>query len=296
MATDTESTTFKPRVELRERVGQVVAVILFFATILGLLVLATLIVDVVVTGAKWLSVDFITGYPGSEPEVTGVWPAIVGSLYLMGIVAVTAVPLGVGCAVYLEEYATDGWFARTVQVNINNLAGVPSVVYGILGLGVFVFLLGFGNSLLAAGLTLALLVLPIVVISSQEAIRSIPSGIRESAFALGATRSQVIFHHVLPMALPGIMTGVILSLSRAVGETAPLVLVGAALALNFTPAHVLDDFTALPMLIFQWTEEPGVGFRELAAAAIIVLLAFLLLMNLTAILLRDYYESSLPSN
>lgn len=264
--------------------------VLFVSTILGLLVLATLIVDVLITGASWLNWDFITGFPRSNAVTSGIWPAIVGSLYLMAIVAVVAVPLGVGAALYLEEYARDNWLARLVQVNINNLAGVPSVVYGILGLGVFVYFFDFGNSLLSAGLTLALLVLPIVVISSQEAIRSIPQGVRESAYALGATRSQVIWSHVLPIAMPGILTGVILSLSRAVGETAPLVLVGAALAINFTPAGLLDEFTALPMLIFQWTEEPGLAFRELAAAAIIVLLVFLILTNLTAILLRNYLE------
>ncbi|NBB84629.1 MAG: phosphate ABC transporter permease PstA [Bacteroidetes bacterium] len=264
--------------------------VLFVSTILGLLVLATLIVDVLMTGTSWLSWEFIAGFPRSTAETSGIWPAIVGSLYLMAVVAAVAVPLGVGAALYLEEYARDNWLARLVQVNINNLAGVPSVVYGILGLGVFVYFFDFGNSLLSAGLTLALLVLPIVVISSQEAIRSIPQGVRESAYALGATRSQVIWSHVLPIAMPGILTGVILSLSRAVGETAPLVLVGAALAINFTPAGLLDEFTALPMLIFQWTEEPGLAFRELAAAAIIVLLAFLILTNLTAILLRNYLE------
>jgi len=283
-------TLFHQRIDYRRRKGKVMTAVLFVCTILGLLVLATLIVDVVTTGAPWLSRQFITGFPRSTAETSGIWPAIIGSLYLMIIVAVVAVPLGVGAALYLEEYAHDHWATRLVQVNINNLAGVPSVVYGILGLGVFVYVLGFGNSLLSAGLTLALLVLPIVVISSQEAIRSIPQGVRESAYALGATRSQVIWSHVLPIAMPGILTGVILSLSRAVGETAPLVLVGAALAINFTPAGLLDEFTAIPMLIFQWTEEPGVAFRDLAAAAIIVLLAFLILTNLTAILLRNYLE------
>ena len=285
--------SFHPQLDKRRRYGRIMAGVLFLCTILGLLVLATLIVDVVTTGAGWLSRSFVTGYPSATPEGSGIWPALIGSLYLMGVVAVTAVPLGVGTALYLEEYAEAGPFKRVVQVNITNLAGVPSVVYGILGLGVFVYLFSMGSSLLAAGLTLSLLILPIIVISSQEALRSIPQGVRQSAFALGATRSQVIWYHLIPMALPGILTGIILSLSRAVGETAPLVLVGAALAINFTPAHVLDDFTALPMLVFQWTEEPGAAFQELAAAAIIVLLAFLLLMNLSAILLRNYFEDQL---
>lgn len=296
MTTDTPTTDsrFSPRIQMRRRIGQVVAVVLFLCTMLGLIVLATLIVDVLTTGLPWLSRSFITGRPGSTAESSGVWPAIIGSLYLMGIVAVVAVPMGVGAAIYLEEYAVKSRLTQLVQININNLAGIPSVVYGILGLGLFVYLLSLGNSLLAAGLTLSLLILPIVVISSQEALRAIPGGVRESAFALGATRSQVIFHHLLPAALPGILTGVILSLSRAIGETAPLVLVGAALAINYTPASLFDDFTALPMLIFQWTEEPGADFRELAAAAIIVLLAFLLLMNLSAVLLRNHFEKNRP--
>lgn len=288
-----DTNAFNPQLDARRRYGYLIHGVLFVATILGLLVLATLIVDVVTTGSGWLSQSFITGYPGATPEGSGIWPAIIGSLYLMLIVAATTVPLGVGTALYLEEYADEGSTKRIIQLNITNLAGVPSVVYGILGLGVFVYLFDMGSSLLAAGLTLSLLVLPIVVISSQEALRSIPQGVRESAFALGATRSQVIWHHLIPMALPGIMTGIILSLSRAVGETAPLVLVGASLAINFTPAHLLDDFTALPMLVFQWTEEPGASFQELAAAAIIVLMAFLLLMNLSAILLRNHFEDQL---
>ena len=288
-----DHSAFHPQLDKRRRYGTLIAGLLFAATMLGLLVLATLIVDVVTTGSGWLSEQFLTGYPTARPETSGIWPAIVGSLYLMLIVAATTVPLGVGTALYLEEYADEGGLKRIIQLNITNLAGVPSVVYGILGLGVFVYLFDMGSSLLAAGLTLSLLVLPIVVISAQEALRSIPQGVRESAFALGATRSQVIWHHLIPMALPGIMTGVILSLSRAVGETAPLVLVGASLAINFTPAHLLDDFTALPMLVFQWTEEPGASFQELAAAAIIVLMAFLLLMNLSAILLRNHFEDQL---
>jgi phosphate transport system permease protein len=287
------NSAFHPQLDKRRRYGTLIAGLLFAATMLGLLVLATLIVDVVTTGSGWLSEQFLTGYPTARPETSGIWPAIVGSLYLMLIVAATTVPLGVGTALYLEEYADEGTTKRIIQLNITNLAGVPSVVYGILGLGVFVYLFDMGSSLLAAGLTLSLLVLPIVVISAQEALRSIPQGVRESAFALGATRSQVIWYHLIPMALPGIMTGVILSLSRAVGETAPLVLVGASLAINFTPAHLLDDFTALPMLVFQWTEEPGASFQELAAAAIIVLMAFLILMNLSAILLRNHFENQL---
>jgi len=274
----------------------VVAGVLFVATLLGVVVLVTLLVQVLVQGLPWLTLGFLSATPvGADAASAGIWPAILGSVFLMILTAAFAVPVGVGAAVWLEEYAYRGWLTRLIQININNLAGIPSVVYGILGLGVFVYALRLGNSIVSASLTLALLVLPIIVIASQEAIRAIPMGIRESAFALGATRSQVIFSHVLPAALPGILTGVILGLSRAVGETAPLVLVGASLAISFGPAHLLDEFTALPMLIFLWTEEPGADFQAVAAAAIIVLMAFILVMNFSAILLRDYFERSRPS-
>jgi phosphate transport system permease protein len=273
----------------------VLAVALFAATLLGILVLLTLLVQVLVQGLPWLTLDFLRATPvAADAARTGIWPAILGSLFLMLLTAAFAVPVGVGAAIWLEEYAYRGWLTRLIQININNLAGIPSVVYGILGLGVFVYALRLGNSVVSAALTMALLVLPIIVISSQEAIRAIPQGLRESAFALGATRSQVIFSHVLPAALPGILTGIILGLSRAVGETAPLVLVGASLAISFGPQHLLDEFTALPMLIFLWTEEPGADFQAVAAAAILVLMAFILLMNLSAILLRDYFERSRP--
>lgn len=290
-----ETPVFDPRLRARRRRGAVVAGVLFLSTLLGVLVLLTLLVDVAVKGLPWLSTDFLRATPvAAEAERSGIWPAILGSLYLMLLTAAFAVPAGIGAAIWLEEYAPRGWLTRVIQININNLAGIPSVVYGILGLGVFVYMLRLGNSVVAAALTLALLVLPIIVISSQEALRAIPSGIRESAFALGAARSQVIFAHLLPLALPGILTGVILALSRAVGETAPLVLVGATLAISFGPQHLLDEFTALPMLIFLWTEEPGAAFQAVAAAAIIVLMAFLLLMNLSAILLRNYFEQHRP--
>lgn len=291
-----ETSAFDTRVEARHRRGLIFAGVLFASTLLGVIVLVTLLVDVALNGLPWLSADFIRASPVSaEASRIGIWPALLGSLALMGLTAAFAVPVGIGAAIWLEEYAVRAWWTRLIQININNLAGIPSVVYGILGLGLFVYTMGFGNSIVSAALTLALLVLPIIVISSQEAIRAIPNGLRESAFALGATRSQVIFSHVLPAAMPGVLTGVILALSRAVGETAPLVLVGASLAISFGPAHLLDDFTALPMLIFSWTEEPGADFQGVAAAAILVLMAMLLMMNLSAILLRNHFEKTRPN-
>jgi len=288
--------SFELRRSRRQRIGMILAGVLFLATIFGIVVLVTLLVDVAVDAAPWLNREFLTSFPSRNPGEAGIKSALFGTLWLMGLTALISVPLGVASAVYLEEYAQDGWFLRLIQVNIANLAGVPSVVYGILGLALFVRFAGWGNSLLAGALTLSLLILPIIIISTQEALRSIPSGIRESAYALGATRWQVIRSHVLPMAAPGIFTGIILALSRAIGETAPLILVGALTFIPFLPRGALDQFTALPIQIFNWVARPQDEFRGLAAAAIVVLMVLLFAMNLTAILLRDYFEERRPGS
>ncbi len=285
---------FDLRLERRRRLGQILAVILFLATVFGLLVLTALLVEVIREGTPWLDWQFLTSYPSRKPEAAGIKSAIVGSFWLMVLTAMFAVPVGVGAAIYLEEYAPRGWFLRLIQLNIANLAGIPSVIYGILGLGLFVRFFALGRSLLAGALTMSLLVLPIIVISTQEALRAVPQGIRESAYALGATRWQVVSSHLLPIAAPGILTGIILALSRAVGETAPLVMIGALTFVAFLPANLLDPFTVLPIQIFNWTARPQEDFRALAAAAIIVLMVFLFLMNLSAILLRNYYERHRP--
>jgi len=282
--------SFNLRRSRRERIGMILAGVLFLATIFGIVVLVTLLVDVAVTAAPWLDGQFVSSLPSRNPGEAGIRSGLFGTLWLMGLTALISVPLGVASALYLEEYAREGWFLRLIQVNIANLAGVPSVVYGILGLALFVRFASLENSLLAGALTLSLLILPIIIISTQEALRSIPSGIRESAFALGATRWQVIYSHVLPMAAPGIMTGVILALSRAIGETAPLILVGALTFVPFVPRGAMDQFTALPIQIFNWTARPQDEFRGLAAAAIVILMILLFTMNLTAILLRNYFE------
>ena len=286
---------FNERVDRRRRTGKILAGIFFMATIFGIVVLITLLVDVAMQGLPWLDFGFITEYPSRFPERAGIKSALVGSLWLIGLTALVSVPVGVASAVYLEEYAPRNWFFRLVQVNISNLAGVPSVLYGILGLAVFVRYLVLGRSLLAGALTMSLLILPIVIISSQEALRSVPQGIRESAFALGATRWQVIWNHVLPIAAPGIMTGVILSLSRAIGETAPLILIGVLSFAPFLPASIMDSFAALPIQIFNWTSLPQEEFHELAASAILVLMVLLFAMNLSAILLRNYFEKRRPT-
>jgi phosphate transport system permease protein len=274
----------------RKRLGVIFAGVCFAATSFGLLVLVVLLADVAIKGVPWLSMGFLTSYPSRIPEQAGILSAVVGTFWMMGLTALFAVPVGVATAIYLEEYAEHGWFARLVQTNIANLAGVPSIVYGILGLALFVRFLGFDRSLLAGALTMALLILPVIIISTQESIKAVPMGIRESAFALGATRWQVIWSHVLPISVPGIMTGVILSLSRAIGETAPLIMIGALTFVAFLPETIMDPFTVLPIQIYNWTSRPQDEFRGLAAGAILVLMAVLLVMNLSAIMIRNYFE------
>ena len=274
----------------RRRRGRILRGLSLAAVVFGLVALAVLLAQVLVEGLPWLSLDLVTEYPSRIAERAGLKAALVGTFWLMLITAAVAVPVGVGAAVYLEEYAEPGPFLRFVSLNIANLAGVPSVIYGVLGLAVFVRVLGLGASYLAGGITLALLVLPVVVIATQEALRAIPRGVRESAYALGATRWQVVRAHLLPLAAPGALTGVILALSRAIGETAPILVVGAATFLAFLPATPLDAFSALPVQIYNWASRPQDEFRGLAAAGILVLLAVLLVMNGVAIWLRDRAE------
>ena len=278
----------------RRRRGAVLAGACFVATLFGLVVLAALLVDVAVQGAAWLDGGFLTEYPSRIPDRAGIKSAIAGTFWMMLLTAAVSVPIGVASAVYLEEYVRRGWFLRLVQLNIANLAGVPSVLYGILGLAVFVRFVGLGRSLLAGAFTMALLILPVIIISTQEALRAVPRGIRESAYALGATRWQVVRSHLLPIAAPGALTGVILALSRAIGETAPLIMIGALTFIAFLPATPLDPFTVLPIQIFNWTARPQDEFRGLAAGAIIVLMLALLLMNGSAIALRNYFERGRP--
>ena len=274
----------------RRQRGRVLRALALGATLFGLAALAVLLGQVLVEGVPWLSSDLLTEYPSRIADRAGLKAALVGTFWLMLVTAAVAVPVGVGAAVYLEEYAAPGRVLRLVTLNIANLAGVPSVIYGVLGLAVFVRVLGFGASFVSGGVTLALLVLPVIVIATQEALRSIPAGVRESAYALGATRWQVVRAHLLPLAAPGALTGIILALSRAIGETAPILVVGAATFLAFLPATPLDAFSALPVQIYNWASRPQDEFRGLAAAGILVLLAVLLLMNGLAIWLRDRAE------
>lgn len=277
----------------RHRVGQIFEIVFLGAAVVGVVVLAVLLVDIVIDGAGWLSRTFFTRPPSRIPARAGILPALAGTVWLMSLVALISFPLGVAAAVYLEEYARRGWLQTIIQTNIANLAGVPSIVYGILGLAVFVRWMGGltgGRSVLSGALTISLLILPVLIIAAQEAIRAVPNSIREASYGLGATKWQTVRHHVLPNALPGILTGTILALSRAIGETAPLIMIGALTFIAFTPEGPRDAFTVLPIQIFNWVSRPQDDFRHLAAAAIIVLLVLLLSMNALAIWLRNRYQ------
>ena len=259
---------------------------------LALLMLAVLFYDVLRDGLGVLSFDFLTSFGSFNPDRAGIQSALTGTLWLMGVCAAFIVPVGVATAVYLEEFADNTrWWNRLIEVNIQNLAAVPSIVYGILGLAFLVRgPLSLGRVVLAGALTLGLLVLPVVIIAGREAIRAVPPSIREGSMALGATQWQTIWRQVLPASVPGMATGVILALSRAIGETAPLILVGAASFVAFNPQGLFSGFTALPLQIFDWISRPQPEFKLLAAGAIIVLLALLLSMNAVAIALRNRYE------
>jgi phosphate transport system permease protein len=272
--------------------GGIFRAALLVSLAVGLLTLVVLIVQVVVKGHTRINQDLIFHFPSSNPEIAGAQSAIMGTIWVVGICAAICIPIGIGAAIYLEEYANrDRWFNRLIELNIQNLAAVPSIVYGILGLAFFVRgPFGLGQTVLAAGLTLALLVLPIVIIASREAIRSVPNAIREGALALGATQWQMVRRQVLPAAIPGMATGSILALSRAIGEAAPLVLLGGLTFITFNPESLNSAFTVLPIQIFNWISRPQEEFKVLAAGAIVVLLALLLAMNAGAIYLRNRYQ------
>ena len=270
--------------------GRVFYALLLLSLAVGFLTLGTLIVDVFRKGIQYVDGVLLMNPPSSDPAIAGARPAILATLYLGVLIIAFTVPIGVGTAIYLEEYADKNrWYNRLLELNIQNLAAVPSIVYGILGLAFLVRGLGLGRVVLAGALILTLLVLPTVIIAAREAIRAVPGSIREGAYALGATQWQVVSRQVVPAALPGIATGSILALSRAIGETAPLILIGALTYISFNPT-LLGPFTALPVQIYNWTKLPNAEFKGLAAAAIIILLAMILLLNAGAIWLRNRYE------
>jgi phosphate transport system permease protein len=257
---------------------------------IALVALGALIVDIWSDGASRLSWNFLTGFPSRRAADAGVWHALTGSVFVILVTGLLAVPIGVAAAIYLEEYGGRSFAARIIEMNITNLAAVPSIIYGLLGLGLFVRALGMGRSVLAGASTLALLVLPVVILSTREALRAVPPSIREGSYALGATKWQTVWYQVLPVALPGILTGTILALSRAIGETAPLITIGALTFVAFAPDSIWSPFTVLPIQIFNWVSRPQRDFQVNAAAGILVLLALLLTMNAAAIWLRDRYQ------
>ena len=266
---------------------QVIALIVL---LIALACLGALIWDIVSDGAGRLSWDFITSFSSRRASQAGIWHALTGSVFVILVTALIAVPIGVAAAIYLEEYGGRSVGARIIELNITNLAAVPSIIYGLLGLGLFVRMMGMGRSVLAGASTLALLVLPVVILSTREAIRSVPGSLREGSYALGATKWQTIWYQVLPVAAPGILTGLILALSRAIGETAPLITIGAVTFATFAPDSIWSPFTVLPIQIFNWVSRPQVDFHANAAAGILVLVLLLLSMNAAAIWLRDHYQ------
>lgn len=275
--------------------NNIVKGLFFLCTIIGLIVLAILLFDIFRKGFSWLTPSFFTNFSSTTPAKAGIKGALIGTLWLMMTITPISLILGVGTAIYMEEYAKDNWFTRFIRINISNLAGVPSVVFGLLGLTIFVRgagieSLSLGKSVLAAAFTMSLMILPVIIVSSQEAIRAVPNAIREASLGLGGTKWQTIKNIVLPSSIPGILTGTILALSRAIGETAPLVVIGIPTIFLKTPDGIMDRFQALPMQIYTWAKLPKEEFQYLSSAAIIVLLFILILMNSVAIYIRNKYQ------
>jgi phosphate transport system permease protein len=290
-STTNNTAIFDDQLQRRETIGKIFEYVFLTGLLIGLFVLALLVLNILHDGlGRLLTPGFLTETPSRFPDRGGIRPAIIGSLYLGLIVIVVAVPIGVGAALYLEEYAPKAWWTALIEINIGNLAGVPSIVYGLLGLGVFNYLLGFGSTLISGALTLALLSLPVIIVTAREAIRAVPDSLRQASYGLGSTKWQTIQHHILPYAIPGILTGVIISVSRAIGDAASLVVVGAVSFLTFNPG-LFQRFMALPIQIFSYVSRPEPGFANAAAAAIIVLILLILFLNAIAIVIRQRYST-----
>ncbi|MFL2763488.1 MAG: phosphate ABC transporter permease PstA [Dehalococcoidia bacterium] len=274
----------------RHFIGKIFLSLFIISTLIGIIGLIILLIRVGIEGIPWLSTDLINNYPSRNPDEAGLKAALFGSIWLMGLTGLFSIPIGIGAAIYLEEYAPKNKLTSLIEINISNLAGVPSIIYGLLGLSVFVYAIALGRSVLAGSLTMSLLILPIVILASRESIRAVPGTYRDAAYALGASQWDVVRKVVLPAATPGILTGIILGMSRAVGETAPVIAISALVYLRFVPDGPLSRFTVLPIQIYNWVARPQEDFRGLAAAGIIVLLTLLLSMNSIAIFLRNKYQ------
>ena len=280
----------KSNLNKRKAKDKVLKIITIIATLVGVIFLLVLLIQIFSKGFKYLNWDFLTGFPSSRPERAGIAPAIVGSMYILVLTILISVPLGIGTAIYLELYAKPSKLTEFIKLNIQNLAGVPAIVYGILGLGVFVKFFMLGSSIISGALTLSLLVLSPIIISSQEALKTVSYSFYEGALALGVSKWQAIKGVVLPCAISNIITGIVLSLARAVGEASPLIVVGAATFLRFLPKSLLDGFTVLPIQIYNWTSRPEPEFQYLASAGIIVLLVIVFMFNILAIIIRKKFE------
>ncbi|MDA3882531.1 MAG: phosphate ABC transporter permease PstA [Bacteroidales bacterium] len=269
---------------------KVFEIIGYTATFFGLIILLYFITDIVYEGWNRIDYDFLTSYTSRKAEKSGIFPAWVGSVWILALTLIISVPIGIASGIYFEEYAKKNKITYMLEVNIANLAGVPSIIYGLLGLEIFGRMFGFGSSILTGSLTLALLILPIIIVSTREALKAVPQSLRDASFALGASKWQTIWLQILPSSMGGVLTGTILALSRAVGETAPLIVIGALAYVPFIPSSPMDEFTVLPMQIFEWTSRPQHEFLINAAAAIIVLLCITFLMNGIAIYLRNKWQ------
>lgn len=293
-STDTPSEesrpSFAPRLGWRKIKGYLFLSALASTVLTAIVLLCVLLMEVSIKGFFWLDWQFLTSFPSRFPERAGILAPIAGSIWVILLTALFSVPLGVGAAIYLEEYAKKSRLGRIIEINISNLAGVPSIIYGLLGLVVFVRFFLLGRSVITAALTMTLVILPVIIVAAREALKGVPGSIREASYALGATRWQTIRAHVLPAALPGILTGVILALSRAIGETAPLIMTGAVAYVAFVPDGIFSAYTVLPIQIYDWAARPQEAFHEIAAAAIIVLLVLLLTLNAIAIFIRNHYQ------
>jgi phosphate transport system permease protein len=286
---------FKQNLSGRYTLDRVFQAATWLATAVAIAVLVWLIVTILRDGLGTLNWNFLVSYPSRKPEQAGILAAFAGTLWVMCVVAVVSFPLGVGAGIYLEEFAADNWFTRFIEINISNLAGVPSIIYGLLGLFAFVRLMEpitGGRSVLSGGFTLTLLILPTIIVATRESLRAVPDSIRLAGFALGATRWQVIWSHVLPSAFPGVLTGMILALSRAIGETAPLIALGALTFIPFMPDGLQSPFTVLPIQIYNWVGRPQKEFHDIAASGIIVLMVVLMMMNALAIYLRNRFQKA----
>lgn len=288
------TSSFSPNANGRHTMDRLFAAAAWTATGISVAILAWLLLTILIDGLSTLNWNFIDSLPSRNPEDAGIIAALVGTLWIMTLVAAISFPVGVGAGIFLEEFATDdNWLTRLVEINIGNLAGVPSIIYGLLGLAFFVRVMEpitGGRSVLSGALTLSLLILPVIIVATREALRAVPGSMRLAGYALGANRWQVVWSHVLPAAMPGILTGVILALSRAIGETAPLIAIGAAVYISFLPSDFQSQFTALPIQIYNWVGRPQEEFHSIAASGIIVLMTLLLLMNGIAIYLRNRFQ------